>query len=152
MGYDALVEYKKGRDNAVADALSRGVEVETCEKEVVLTAISMPTWDWIEEIKLGYGKDPRVQDLMLKAQGGNLSPSYSVRNGLLFYKNRLVVAEDQEFRLRLLHLLQTSPMGGHSSYDKTLHRVRRDFHWQGMKTYVKQLIRGYDTCQSVKAD
>lgn len=152
MGYDLLVEYKKGKDNVVADALSKKVKVKDGREEVTLTAISLPTLDWLEEIKDGYGGDTKVQELLLKDKKGELPSMYLVRNGVLFYKNRLVIGEDKEFRQKLLHLLHASPMVGHSGYDKTLHRVRRDFHWQGMKSDVKHFIRCCDICQSVKVD
>lgn len=145
MGYNLLVEYKKGKDNAVADALSRRSEGEPNKEEVVLTAISLPNLDWLEEIKQGYHVDPKVQDLLLRFQKGDLPSTYAVRNGLLFYKNILVIAEDQTFRQKLLHLLHTSPIWDHLGYDKTLHMVRRDFYWQGMKANVKHLIRNCNT-------
>jgi hypothetical protein len=48
LGYDFLVEYKKGVDNRVADALSRkedGVE------EISLSLLSIPTPSWTAELK-----------------------------------------------------------------------------------------------------
>lgn len=136
----------------MADALSRNADGKSGKEEVTLATISLPTLDWVDEIKHEYGGDPKEHELLLKSQKGELPTVYSLGNGLLFYKNKLIISEDKEFRQRLLHLLHASHIGGHSGYDKTLHRVRRDFHWQGIKAYVKQLIRGCDTCQSVKAD
>nr|XP_023885311.1 uncharacterized protein LOC111997457 [Quercus suber] len=43
-----------------------------------------------------------------------------------------------------------SPLGGHSSFLKTLHRVKRDFHWPGLRTDVRKLVRECDICQRLK--
>lgn len=43
-------------------------------------------------------------------------------------------------------------MGGHSGYDKTLNRLKRDFSWVGVKAEVKQLIKNCDICESVKTN
>lgn len=37
-----------------------------------------------------------------------------------------------------------------SGYDKTLHRLRRDFYWPHMKQQLKQCIRECNVCQQVK--
>jgi hypothetical protein len=48
LGYDLLVEYKKGNDNKVVDALSQR---EGWEKEVSIALLSIPTSDWIAKLK-----------------------------------------------------------------------------------------------------
>ncbi|XP_041009343.1 uncharacterized protein LOC121253391 [Juglans microcarpa x Juglans regia] len=53
LGYDFVVEFKRGRENVVVDALSRQRE----DTEVTLSVISLPSWDWINEIKGLYGED-----------------------------------------------------------------------------------------------
>jgi len=43
-------------------------------------------------------------------------------------------------------------MAGHSGYEKTLHRAKRDFYWQGMRRDIKNFIKECDTCQQNKHD
>lgn len=52
LGYDYIVECKKGADNKVADALSRVVE-----EEVSLALIYVPTLEWVDETITGYEED-----------------------------------------------------------------------------------------------
>jgi hypothetical protein len=49
LGNDFLVEYKKGQQNIVVDALSR--RNEDNEEEIRLSVISYPTLEWLEELK-----------------------------------------------------------------------------------------------------
>lgn len=58
LGYDMLVEYKRGLENKVVNALSRRGEGEEQRVEATLAVISLPTLDWIEEIKEGFKRDP----------------------------------------------------------------------------------------------
>jgi len=63
LGYDFLIEYKKGIENKVADALSREFE-ETPEQNLndeVLFSITFPNPTWVEDIMKSYTSDPTVQ-------------------------------------------------------------------------------------------
>ena len=52
----------------------------------------------------------------------------------------------------LLQQLHDSPIGGHSGYLKTFHKVKQDFYWQGMKFAIKDHIRCCEVCQRTKSD
>lgn len=49
MGFDFKIEFKKGKENVVVDALSRKAEDPT-----TLALIYFPTPLWVEELKLSY--------------------------------------------------------------------------------------------------
>ena len=56
-----MVEYKKGKDNVVADALSRKVETKECSLDGesgshngVLCMISFPSLAWVTNLKTSY--------------------------------------------------------------------------------------------------
>lgn len=55
LGFDCMVKYKKGKANAVADALSRK---EAFEKGF-LSAISFPTNSWLDKLKTSYLHDAK---------------------------------------------------------------------------------------------
>lgn len=80
LGYNFLVEYKKGKENVVADALSRqgeeSMDVPTSDlfsveganlypTEGTLFIISFPTPTWIQDLKASYETDQFVQNLLL---------------------------------------------------------------------------------------
>lgn len=113
LGYDMLVEYKKGQDNKEANALSRKLDSEMPGVEA--------TVELLEKVKEGYQGDPKVQELLLKFQQGGLPSSYSIIDTLVFYKQRLLIGRNKAFKQKLLALLHTSLMSGHSRYEKTMH-------------------------------
>lgn len=93
LGYDVRVEYKKGVENLVADTLSIKDEVYKPEVGLSISALSIPTVEWWDEIKEGYKQDQNSIKLLEQSTMGLLPKTFSEKNGLLFYKNRLFVAE-----------------------------------------------------------
>lgn len=151
LGYDFLEEYKQGKDKKVADALSRCLE-EKEMNEITLTMVYVHTLELLEELKLLYLLNPTLQALLKRWKEGTLGPHYSLRKGLLYYKHRLYVAQDKPFKIKLLNLFHSSPMGGHSGFEKTLHRFIREFYWPSLRSKVKEFIHSCDTCQCVKTE
>ncbi|XP_040996067.1 uncharacterized protein LOC121242242 [Juglans microcarpa x Juglans regia] len=85
---DASVDYKKGKENLVVDALSRKYE----EEQAVVAMISFPTPLWIEELKQSYSYFPDYVDLVPKLQQGQQGPKhFSTQQGLLLRKGKIVV-------------------------------------------------------------
>lgn len=75
--------------NGAADALSR------IDHEVELKEISMPVWVEWDEIKKAVARDPRLLSIIkvLSAPGGSYG-NYSLHNGLLLYKDRVVIPQN----------------------------------------------------------
>jgi len=144
-----VVEYKKGVENRVADALSRKEGWE--EEDPSLSMLTIPVASWIEELKQQYAVDPELQQLLAKWQGNELDTrKYSLRDGLMFYKQKILLGQSPQLKAQVLQYVHSDPMAGHSGYDKTLQRAKRDFYWKGMKKEIKQFIRACDVCQQNK--
>lgn len=150
------MEYKQGRENVVVDALSmrQGDDVvASCFDsnqsdsivptssvssilgapaafEGTLCIISFPTPSWFFDLKRSYDFDPKIQAILQALQSGsNASPSFTFCNGLLFYKGRLYMGDsNKDLKTVLLQQVYDSPLGGHSSYLKALHRLQKDFY------------------------
>jgi ribonuclease HI len=60
LGFNYKVEYKKGRENKVADALSRAPHSSQ------LLAISAVILSWVEQVQASYENDPYCLDLLAK--------------------------------------------------------------------------------------
>nr|TKS14167.1 hypothetical protein D5086_0000042410 [Populus alba] len=129
MGFDFAVEYRAGKHNTVADALSRCLEDHPC-----LTSISMPLLPLFNLIRLEIKNSDQLQLLLCNIRKGEAVGSWEFKDGLLFFKRRV-------------YLLHTSPLvpsiiaaihdSAHEGYQKTLHRVAQDFYWQGMKASIQ---------------
>jgi hypothetical protein len=145
LGYDFRVEYKRGRENKAADALSRvpfgeiedndaGTPIESVEETYAtnqsnlsqsqLQAISTIRADWLEELRKTYPEDPMIQELLQQLQEEALSPTkFNLLNGLLFYKGRLHLGSLVPIQQQILHQFHSSPLAGHMGNQKTYSKV-----------------------------
>ena len=87
MEFDFSIEYRQGKENVVANALSR---VETMECQALITHQIQS--DLLERIKLTWSTDPHLQKLISDLQYSATSHKYySWLNGELRRKGKLVV-------------------------------------------------------------
>ena len=137
LGYDFIVEYKSGKDNKVADALSRQ------EEDGILFGIPRPVISWVNEIRECFNEDPEMQVFMEKFAKGELDlTQYTCHDGLLFYKRRFYLGPNSSLRPKVLQYMHESPLGGHAGYHKTLQRVKADFYWPGMRVLCAAVYQG----------
>jgi len=48
--------------------------------------------------------------------------------------------------------LHTSPLGGQSGFLKTYHKVKKDFFWDGLKSYIQKFVAELLVCQQNKVE
>ncbi|GLT61287.1 hypothetical protein SLA2020_340060 [Shorea laevis] len=110
MGFDFSIEYKKGKENIVADALSRRDEKQGLEEKsslvhsrakeekkthgAVLVAVLGPVPNWLEVIKEEAGKDAALQELIQKVKEGEALGPWHYKGEVLFYKDRIYLPEN----------------------------------------------------------
>ena len=159
LGYLFVVEYKKGCDNRVADALSRKVDVDVGgdgdqgSHSASLCLISFPCPTWIDDLKARYSSSYEVQQVLKQLQTENNRPEFfSFHNGLLLYKGRVFLWPNCDMKAKVLHLVHDSPLGGHAGFLKSYHRLKQDFFWHGMKSDLKLHIKECDVCQQMKSE
>lgn len=83
LGYYFLVEYKRGTENRVDDALSQNEVEEKCS----FSLISFPTMSQMEELRAAYEHDEKLHKLLSQCKKNELALVYSMRGQLLLYKN-----------------------------------------------------------------
>jgi hypothetical protein len=149
LGYDFEIVYKKGKQNVVADARSRKDE----DVEAFLCAISIIQPDWIIEARDEWKNDKKVWTLIQRLQqDSSASDTFTWKNDSLWYKDRLYLCKNSQLKQKVLLELHTSPVGGHSGFLKTYHRVKKDFFWDGLKTNVQRFVAECVVCQQNKVE
>lgn len=79
-------------------------------------------------------------------------PNYTVHQGTLLYKNRLVLPASSNLLPAVLHAYHDSVLGGHSGFLRTYKRLTAELFWPGMKGHVKKYVEECTTCQRNKTD
>jgi len=88
MGYDYEIHYKQGKENLVADGLSRLYGMQL----LALTLSSISS-DLMTAIKASWSQDPFLQQLVQSLEAGQLHPKYTWQQGMLYRKGKLVVGD-----------------------------------------------------------
>lgn len=141
--FNYKIEYKKGKDNRDADALSR--------KSIILMATTIITPTWIESVETSYQQDPHCQELLQKQLvQPNTEKHYTLTAGVLRYKGRIYIGNTVELRQQLIKSLHASAVGGHSGIVANYQRIKRLFYWPGMKKDVEKFISECAVCQRAK--
>ena len=142
LGYDYEIVCKKGQENSVEDALSRQFEEES-----TLLAISLPILEWIEEARRECFSHPGLSQLISQLQADpNPTKGYSWQNEILRYRDRVVISPTSSLKSRILAELHSSPLAGHSGFQKTYARTKRSFFWTSMEKDILTFVAECDFC------
>jgi hypothetical protein len=151
LGYDFVIEFKKGKENTVADALSRQSDHLSDQEDCSISLISFPTPSWVSDLKSSYLQDSFTTELLHTLQDGGKGPKdFSLQQGLLLRKGRIWIIKDSPFQHQLLTFIHSNPEAGHSGYHKTIQRAKANFYWKGMRQDIKRFVRECSVCQENK--
>ena len=130
VGLQYKIVYRKGADNGVADALSRIPSSQ-------LAAVSVCQPQWLEEVISTYAHDVRAQELLTKLSiTPDAVPGFTLRDGLLRYNHRVWVGHSKDLQTKLIAVVHSTAIGGHSGIAVTYHHLKHIFAWQGIKSAV----------------
>lgn len=145
MGYQYDICYKPGKENVVADALSRINEVAA---EPVMNSLSSPSLPLFTQLQDFYTSNPAGQKLVSKLQTEpNMQQKFTFKSGLIFFNDRIFIPKEAGIIPSLLLEFHSTPLGGHSGIKATLARLSSIFYWPGMHHDVKVFVNKCDTCQ-----
>lgn len=145
LGYDYEIIYRPGYENSAADTLSHKLG------SPILHNIFLPQVSIWEDIKQATTNDPYIQSMGRKAVDHPEGP-YAWRQGLLFFKGRVVIPDNGALCSKLLHEMHDTKVGGHLGVLHTYKKLGQQFYWSGMHKPVQEYIKGCEVCQKVKTE
>ncbi|WVZ89824.1 LOW QUALITY PROTEIN: hypothetical protein U9M48_036182, partial [Paspalum notatum var. saurae] len=169
--YDLEVHYHPGKANVVADALSRKAHYNFIEARPTVGVlcyemgdIEMPTT--LEAELYNLVLEPTIKDQIIAAQKQDKGMAHIQdeindrkkacfkldEEGVLWFKNRLVVPKDMELRKKILDEAHTSMFTMHPGSNKMYQDLKQKFWWTRMKREIAKYVSECDICQRVKAD
>ncbi|KAK1614770.1 hypothetical protein QYE76_020287 [Lolium multiflorum] len=136
-----IIKHKKGKDNIVADALSR--------KNMLLTQldVKIPGLEILCDL---YATDHDFAEPYRLCALGKAWEKYHIHDGFLFRANKLCVPESS-VRLLLLQESHAGGLMGHFGREKTLLMLADHFYWPKMRRDVDRYVRRCITCNKSKS-
>jgi len=141
--FDLDIRYKPGKDNVVADAMSR-----RWDHMLGVVTLVEPDTQLHDAIREAYQHDDFFNDI-----GDNAD--YLQEDGLWYYikdgSKRLCMPADKRLRQQIVEEHHDAIIYGHGGMDKTAESVVRNYYWPHMHNSIQEFVRTCDACQRNKA-
>ena len=148
--FDFEIKHIKGKENRVADALSRSM------KTIHLVVVSTCETDVKNRVRNSQDIDPFVQTVTLYLQQEPAGVKYEgyqmIEGGLLTYRDRLYIPNGDNLKRFIMDELHKIPYTGHPGYQKMITATRKPFYWPGLKKDIAEYLAKFIECQQVKAE
>ena len=148
--FDLEIKHIKGKENKVADALSRKVQ------EIHVASISIFQSDLRQHIVILTTGDELYEQVKDKLQQQSIEKRYEgyklEEDGLLTYKNRIYILNVAYLRRVVMDEIHQAPYSSHPGYQKTIATTRKQYFWPGMKKDMAKYISRCMKCQQVKVE
>lgn len=135
-----VVQYKQGKDNVVADALSR---------RHALFSILSTKFLGFEHLKELYAFDNDFAEL-IAACASKPYENYFVQDGFLFKGNRLCIPKGS-FRTLLVKEVHEGGLMGHFGIAKTMEMLKEHFFWPKLRRDVESFCNSCVVCVKAKS-
>ena len=145
MGHDFQVEYKKGGENMVANALSHRFDTEPSGGSLFALTQLLPYW--LGAIKDEVKNQPFLQILYSIIQQGEAIGPWRVADGVILFKERIFLPLDSKLTETIINEFHGIT---HKGYVKTFQRIKVNFWWKEIRRHIKEFICGCDIYQRHK--
>ena len=141
--FEYEIRYRPGKDNQVADSLSR-------RPDHMLAPIHQSSLDidseLLQNIKAEYSNDPITRSIITNGHA-----NYKVVDGLIYtLDNKLYIPCIDTIRVTITREHHDTPTNGHLGEHKTYERISRYYYWPSMRRSIQQYIQQCQSCQANK--
>jgi hypothetical protein len=84
--------------------------------------------------------------LVKLSMDSGVASNYTLKNGLLRYKSRILIGNAPAFHNQLITVMHESALGGHSGAPMTYRRLKQQFAWNGMRQDVQKFMARCQVC------
>ena len=142
--FDFDIEYRPGKENVVADALSRRMD-HLNSVEAITNVVDNGL---VKSIKEAYEVDPKCKQWI---DGTNdLEVDMKLQDDLIWCKGKIYVPDNPSLKSQILYENHDSITAGHCGIAKTCELISRLFVWPHMQEEIKKYINSCLSCQSNK--
>src|SRR6185436_8151073 len=105
-----------------------------------------------DKIRKDQSSDKYLMEIRMQT-GENKVPDFRVDNkGTLWYKDRICVPQEGDFRQMIMDEAHNSAYSIHSGSTKIYMDLRQKYWWSGMKADIARFVARFDTCQRIKTE
>lgn len=164
--FNFMIEHCRGKDNILADCLSRYPVNNKCKikpdntSEIEIDMISLSkefvnVREALSTIQTDQENEPwiRLQRMTIINENGDENQWYKLYKNILFRKGdqnsrgyKLCVPKSQVKEL----IQQQHADIGHFGYKKTFGHMKNSFYWPKMRKHIRQVVSSCDLCQKTK--
>ena len=144
LGFDYSIQYRSGKTNSVADALSRVHETSPGQ----LLSLTVPYFTFLQDLKAELQNHPAYQELWRTIETNSSTHSaFVLTPDFILQQNRIWLPQGCSFIPLIMAEFHSTPTGGHMGISKTLARINQNFMWHGMRDDVCHFVTTCLQCQ-----
>ncbi|KAK8708586.1 hypothetical protein V6N13_059624 [Hibiscus sabdariffa] len=155
-GYDLVIDYHSGKANVVADALSQkpnsaslaiNAQFRLTKEWKLLSEVQVQS-DLVSRIRELQLMDPELQMIANNLEAKHNSEFLVKLDGVLYFKNRMCVPNDEVLRNVMLDEAHQSSFSIHPRSVKMCKDLKPLYWWPEMKAAITDYVSRCLTCQS----
>ena len=158
--YDCMIDYHLGKANVVADILSRKTvqTLRALNAHLSLSDAGTIVAELIARSKMlnrmleAQKKDEKIVVIIRHIGNGKEIEFIVNEDGVLYYKNRVCVPNDNDLRKAILEEAYSGSFAIHPGSTKMYQDLKMSFWWSGMKRDVSEFVTKCLFCQRLKAE